>query len=295
MKLSEMDWGGLGTVYKDGAFEYFGLLSYTNAPGPIMSFYGNRGFASHLSNPMLRCVICTEELAAELPEQVEGIVIARNPLFCFWKTHERYGRGERFTAPTTVGKGTIISDQAYVSPVGVTIGDNVTIEEFVSVKPGTRIGNHVKIHAGTVLGAGCLITAQDGDELFNISLCGGLVIEDNVTIFSNSSIMRGSFSWLDTRIGAGTVIGSNCVISHNSVLGRNCEVCDCTQIAGDDVIGDGVWFSPGVCVTNSIQIGDRARLMLGAIARKNIEKDCVLVGEKTYRADLYTAIRKMSK
>ena len=294
-KLSEMEWNGLGKVYRDGEFEYFGLLNYINAPGFILSFYGNTAFRDHLNNKKIKCVICTEELVETLPAHIEGIVISENPLFCFWQMHNQYGKTEKYLFETKIEKGAIISDRAYVSPKGVVIGKNVVIEEFVSIKEGTIIGDNVIVRSGTVLGQDCFIASRNEGQIYLSSLYGGVKIGSNVYIGSNNVITRGTLEWLDTYIDNGTKINANCCISHNVFIGKNGMICDGVLISGDCHIGDEVWMSPGVQTTNSVTVGDNVNLMLGTIARRDIDDNMVVVGEHVYRRDIYNAIRRMKK
>lgn len=292
-KLSEMDWSGLGEVYKDGEFEFFGLLNYTNAPGSILSFYGNAAFCDHLKNEKIKCVVCTKELMDTLPAHIEGIVISENPLFCFWQMHNQYGKTEKYQFKSQIENSAQISDKSYISPKGVVIGKNAVIEEFVSIKEGTKIGDNVIVRAGAVLGQDCLVASRNEGEIYLSSLYGGLTIGNNVYIGSNSVIVRGTLEWFDTHIDNGTKICANCVISHNVYIGKNGMITDGILIGGDCHIGDEVWMSPGAQTTNSVTIGDNVSLMLGTIARKDINNNMVVVGERTYRRDIYNAIRRM--
>lgn len=293
--LSEMEWNGLGKVYKDGEFECFGLLNYSNAPGFILSFYGNIAFLDHLKNEKIKCVICTEELVDTLPPHIEGIVISENPLFCFWQMHNQYGKTEKYQFKTKIENSAQISDKAYISPNGVMIGKNVVIEEFVSIKEGTSIGNNTIVRSGTVLGQDCIIASRNEGDIYLSSLYGGVKIGSNVYIGSNNVITRGTLEWLDTFIDNGTKIDANCCISHNVLIGKNSMICDGVLISGDCHVGNEVWMSPGVKTTNSITIGDNANLMLGTIARKDIDNNMVVVGTHVYRRDMYDAIRRMKK
>lgn len=294
-KLSKMEWNGLGRVYRDGEFEYFGLLNYENAPGTILSFYGNAAFRDHLNNEKIKCVICTEELADTLPTHIEGVVISDNPLFCFWQMHNQYGKTERYQFKTEIDSSAQISERACVAPYGVLIGKNTVVEEFVSIKEGTRIGDNVVVRSGTVLGQDCFIASRNEGDIYLSTLYGGVKIGNSVYIGSNNVITRGTLEWLDTYIDDGTKINANCCISHNVSIGKNGMICDGVLISGDCHIGNEVWMSPGVQTTNSIRIGNNVNLMLGTIARKDIDNDMVVVGEHVYRRDIYYAIRKMKK
>lgn len=295
-RLSELDWGNLGTVYRDSTFDVFGLLDYENAPGNLISFYGNLAFIEHLNhNKKIKCIICTRELVETLPAHVEGIIISDNPLFCFWQMNNKYGKTNRFDFKTQVGRNTMISEKASIASQGVTIGDNVIIEEFVSIKEGTRIGNNVLVRAGAIIGQDCTILSRNENRMYMSSLYGGVIIEDDVYVGSNSVITRGTLEWLDTHIGAGVKIGAFSSISHNVSIGENGVLCDGVLISGDCTIGREVWMSPGTQTTNSITVGNDVSIMLGTIVKKNIDDNMVAVEGNIYRRSIYNAIRRMKK
>ena len=59
---------------------------------------------------------------------------------------------------------------------------------------------------------------------------GKVVIENDVEIFANCSIARGSLS--DTIIGQGTKIDALCHIAHNVNIGKNTELTAGTIVGG---------------------------------------------------------------
>ena len=93
------------------------------------------------------------------------------------------------------------------SKTGIDINPGATIGEYFFIDHGTgvvigettEIGDHVKIYQGVTLGA---LSTRDGRGLVNKKRHP--TIGDNVTIYSNASILGG-----DTVIGEGSVIGGN--------------------------------------------------------------------------------------
>jgi serine O-acetyltransferase len=95
----------------------------------------------------------------------------------------------------------------------------------IDISPGTEIGSHFFIDHGTgvVIGEtskiGSNVKLYQGVALIARSLSAGQAvhgqkrhptIEDNVTVYSGSSIMGG-----DTVIGAGSTIGANVFLTHS--------------------------------------------------------------------------------
>lgn len=94
---------------------------------------------------------------------------------------------------------------------GATIGEYFFIDHGTGVVIGetTVIGNHVKIYQGVTLGA---LSTRSGQLLREVKRHP--TIEDDVTIYSNASILGG-----ETVIGKGAVIGGNCFITESVPAG----------------------------------------------------------------------------
>jgi len=123
-----------------------------------------------------------------------------------------------------VGDFTIIGDDCIV-------GDNSVIDSKVVVKNAT-VGNNCVIQPGSTIGEeGFAFERADIDmNLEKFPHFGKVIIENNVEIFANCSIARGSIS--DTIIEKGTKIDALCHIAHNVHIGTNTQVTAGTVVGG---------------------------------------------------------------
>jgi len=87
---------------------------------------------------------------------------------------------------------------------------------------------------------------------------GGVVIEDDVEIGSNSTVDRGSLGV--TVIGQGSKIDNLVQIAHNVRMGRHCVIAAQTGISGSAEIGDYVVMGGQVGVADHIRIEERAMI-----------------------------------
>jgi len=97
-----------------------------------------------------------------------------------------------------IGKGTKIG--AFVDIGGCEIGDNCSIQAFVSIPPGWKIGNNVFIGPG-VRFANDKYPKANGEWSLNQG-----IVEDNVSIGANATI-------LPVKIGKGALIGAGSVVT----------------------------------------------------------------------------------
>lgn len=110
----------------------------------------------------------------------------------------------------------IMTEYAH-SRTGIDINPGATIGKYLMIDHGTGvvvgetsvIGDHVKIYQGVTIGA---LSLNEGQRLKGVKRHP--TIEDNVTIYSNASILGG-----ETIIGQGSVIGGNTFITESVAPG----------------------------------------------------------------------------
>jgi UDP-3-O-[3-hydroxymyristoyl] glucosamine N-acyltransferase len=160
---------------------------------------------------------------------------------------------------------------------GSSIGAESVIHANAVVGDSVQIGRNVVIHSGTVVGADGFGYERGDDGVFEkFPHIGGVVIEDDVEIGSNTSIDRGALQ--DTVIGRGSKIDNQVHISHNVQIGQHTAVIAQSMIGGSVVIGDFAWVAPSACVMNQRKIGSRATIGLQALVVKDVAIDTTVMG-----------------
>jgi serine O-acetyltransferase len=107
----------------------------------------------------------------------------------------------------------IITEMAHAE-TGIDIHPGATIGEYFSIDHGTGIvigktaiiGNHVCLYQGVTLGAKKFLLGEDGNP---IDIPRHPILEDNVTVYSNSSILG------RITVGKGTIVGGNVWLTHS--------------------------------------------------------------------------------
>ena len=98
-------------------------------------------------------------------------------------------------------------------------GDNTIISSGVGLQ-NTIIDDNCLIQSGTTIGKDGFVFKREAEtsELERFSHDGKVIIKNNVEIFSNCYILRGSIS--DTVIEHETKIDSLCHVAHNVNIGK---------------------------------------------------------------------------
>ena len=168
---------------------------------------------------------------------------------------ERVVIAERVTIgeATRIGAGSVIG-------AGVSIGRDCTLYPNVTIYPGTRIGNHVIIHAGAVLGSDGFGYVRDKTtgRYEKFPQIGRLEIEDDVEIGANTTIDRGALEV--TRIGRGTKIDNLVHIGHNCQIGEDVVIAAQTGFSGSIVVENNVVLGGQVGIGEHARIGEGVML-----------------------------------
>jgi UDP-3-O-[3-hydroxymyristoyl] glucosamine N-acyltransferase len=169
----------------------------------------------------------------------------------------------RIGAHCWIGKA-IIGEASIVYP-NVTINDGVRIGRNVIINPGCSIGFD---------GFSYIRTADGMQKKFHHY--GGVIIEDDVEIGSNTSIDRGTLG--DTLIKQGSKIDNLCHIAHNVEIGVGCLIIAHAMIGGSTKIDDHSWISPCAAIIDGIKIGKYVTAGLGAVVIRDVPDMMIVAG-----------------
>ena len=159
----------------------------------------------------------------------------------------------------TIGSGTKIGAGCAIGD-GVTIGEDCLVYPNVTVYYGSRIGKHVIIHAGTVLGSDGFGFAPRPDGSYEkIPQMGIVVLEDDVEVGANCTIDRATLG--QTVLKKGVKLDNLVHIAHNVVVGEDTVIAAQTGISGSTKVGKNVMIAGQVGIVGHIEIADRTVLL----------------------------------
>ena len=226
-----------------------------NDPAKALAFSHINGLA------FVRTEVFEKITAAPVTAALIGVA---NPRLAFIRTLARFASPPN-EAPR-VHPTAIISSDAKIDR-SVSIGPHAVIGSAI-IGPGCIIGSHVTIYDNVCIGRNCEIGPSTvigksgfGYEFDNDDNCwikfphfGGVVIEDDVHIGSNTCIDQGVM--MPTVIGQGTKIDNLVHIAHNVKIGKRNMVVACAEVSGSVITGDNCWIGPNASILNGIQLGN---------------------------------------
>jgi UDP-2-acetamido-3-amino-2,3-dideoxy-glucuronate N-acetyltransferase len=167
---------------------------------------------------------------------------------------------------------------------GLMLGEDVEIGE------GTEFGAHVVVHAGTKIGAGCVIEdhavlgkrprlargssakgevgrLEIGDRA---TVCSGAVVFAGASIGAEAILGDQSFVRERSTVGAGSVIGRGSVVDNDVEVGVRVKVQTGVYLTAFTTVEDDVFVGPGATTTNDDTMArhDPSMRLKGAVLRR---------------------------
>lgn len=290
--LEEM--GISATCIGNVKFSCLGLAT-SEPKKPMLSFVASERYLADLSTDV-SCLIVPPSIVKKVPTDL-GVCVYEYPRELFFAMHNYLADCpgyRRELAPTRIGKGCSISSLAYVAPQGVVIGNDVVIEEFVSIKENTTVGDGCVIRTGTVVGGEGFEVKRINNKTETVRHTGGVILGTNVEVQQNCCIDRALYPWDNTILADDTRLDNLVYIAHGVKLGHRVEVGALAMVTGRTVVGDDVWIGPSAAVRNGISIGSGARVNMGAVVTRPVPDGVAVSGNFAIEHDRFLRNVKLS-
>lgn len=275
------------TVYGDDNISFDNVSTYESANNSSIIWFGKKidNQLEKIKKTKASVIVCCTSTDTDISDTYKnkGIIISHNPRLDFMRIINLLKKDIPYLGVDSTVKlfgVNEISESAIIAPgcviINCKISENVIIHSNCTIS-NTIIKSNVIINSGTQIGTDGFGYEKDSSgQLIKFSHFGGVVIENNVEIGSNTCIDRGTIN--DTIIGQGSKIDNLVHIAHNVKIGRNCVVIAHAMIGGSAEIEDGAWISPSAVIRDGIKIGKNALVGMGSVVTKNIPDNEVWMG-----------------
>lgn len=169
---------------------------------------------------------------------------------------------------TRIGARAVLQGGNHVGP-GCQLGDDAMLFPNVTIYSRSQLGNRVRIHSGTVIGADGFGYVLDQGAHCKIPQVGNVIIGDDVEIGANVTVDRGTLG--ATVIGRGSKIDNLVQIAHNVVVGEHTLLVAQVGIAGSSKLGNYTVLGGQVGIAGHLKIGNQVTVAAQAGVMRDVK------------------------
>lgn len=251
----------------------------------IVSYSTNNIFTKKaLANKFVKAMFILENDFNKLTEKEKSgksFFIVEYPETMFYRLHDLLIKSKIFydnKGLTNQISKTAIIHSSVILEDNIKIGNNTIIGPYSVIKKNSIIGNNVIINSNVEIGTeGFQVIYDEKNRPYLIKHVGGVKINDNVSIGSNSTICNSLFEGY-TKIGKNTKIDCHVHIAHNCEVGNNTVIVDGSILLGTVKIKNNVWVGPNTVIMNKVIIDDSSYLGASSLVGKNVDKKTKVFG-----------------
>jgi len=277
--------------------EILGINTLVNATSDQISYAVSKKYKKSLINSDAGAVIINKKLIECCPSNallVENVYLAYSILTHKFKHHQNINNFQTASqvisaySKANIAESSIIGKNVSIGE-NTSIGANCVIEDDVIIGMNSLIESNVTIHRGSEIGKKCIISsgAVIGSEGFGnardqnnqwhaIAHLGDVIIGDNVSIGSNTTIDRGSID--NTEIHNGVKIDNLVHIAHNVIIGSDTAIAAKSGIAGTTIVGKRCMIGGMVGIVDHLTITDDVIVNATSTVNRNITKPGIYSG-----------------
>ena len=266
-----------GEVFGDAGAKLAGFAPADSAKPGDLTFAENENYFSRAEQSAATAIIADKKFSSsKILIQVSNARIAFAKVLGIFFPEQKFEAGIHPTAVVAasakidssahVGPHCVIGERVQVGAQTVLqggnfigddskIGGDANLFPNVTIYPRGQIGNRVRIHANSVIGADGFGYVQDNGIHRKIPQIRNVVIGDDVEIGAGVTIDRGALG--STVIGKGTKIDNLVQIAHNVEIGEHCILVGQAGIAGSSKLGNYVVLAGQVGIAGHLKIGNQ--------------------------------------
>ncbi|MEO8206993.1 MAG: UDP-3-O-(3-hydroxymyristoyl)glucosamine N-acyltransferase [Chthoniobacterales bacterium] len=178
-------------------------------------------------------------------------------------------------AGARIGARTIIGAYSYIGHES-RLGDDCFLHARVTVQDRCLIGNRVILHPGSVIGADGFGYESVNKKYVKIPQTGIVQIDDDVEVGANTTIDRARFG--KTWIQEGAKLDNLVMIGHNVTIGAHSILCANVGVSGSSKIGAYTTLAGQAGVVGHVEIADGIIVAAQAGVTKSLSNKGIYVG-----------------
>lgn len=169
---------------------------------------------------------------------------------------------------------------------GLSLEQSMFFERYRVLNTFDQVRNYFLTHPRFVLAVGDPVLRSTfahqftslGGELKSVIASSAAIGSNKVLLCEGLNIMNNVVIYNDTYIGKGTLLNTSCTIHHDAIIGDFCEISPGARVLGRAIIGNYCRLGANSVILPDVVLGERVVIGAGAVVNRNIPSDSVAVG-----------------
>lgn len=273
--------GFFPTIIGDPEIEVNGFSSIYNYKCDTVTWARYEKTINEVETTYFRCIITDTE--ALTSKEVGVQIKVQDPRAVFFAVVDHFwskAAKREISSKAFIENGAFIGENVSIGPFSyisseTTVGRDSIIGSNVTIKGKVHIGERCIIQSGAVIGEdGFAFTKTDGNLVF-VKHYGGVWIGNDVSIGSNTCVVRGTID--DTIIKDMAKIDNLCHIAHNTEIGERAEIVASSTVMGSVHVGNDTWVATSM-IRDQRHVGSNSVIGMGAVVVKDVPDNTTVAG-----------------
>lgn len=243
-------------------------FAWCSHPGAVVVAVNRMYFERAMKNPNVAVIVAPESAVSEGAGQAVIVSAQAHELFLYVHNLAIHGPEQALPA-AQIHETAVIAESARIG-AGVQIGENARVGEQVTIQGPAEIGAGTVVDPGVVIGCEGLFAKRISGKLRHVRHFGGVRIGRDCFIHSGAIVVRSANYGEFTELADAVHIGIHTNVGHDVVVGPESVVSSHVVIAGRARLGANVWLGASATISNMVNVGDDARVNIGAVCLRDV-------------------------
>lgn len=247
-------------------------FSWAELPGRVCLGLNRKYFDEAVANPNIVVIVASPAAVSAPPAGKKAVIVADKADELFYGIHNLaiHERAGKTAARRNIHPSAQLAPEARLVGEDIHIGANTVVHEGALLIGPLEIGPDCTIMPDAMLGTDGMFSKKILGRKQHVRHFGGVRLGRNVVIHAGTNVSKSVNFGEATTLGDDVNIGIGANIGHDCQIGDGTEISGRVMLAGRVSVGKDCWLGAGAILSNAIEVGDKAKVRIGAVVVDNV-------------------------
>ena len=248
-------------------------FTWTDFPGAMCLAANKAYYAEAIANRNVVAIVTPARIAGECPP-TKALLLTDRCTELFYlihnlAVHEAARTRSRLGQPQ-IDTSAQIAPTALVGPE-VSIGRNTIVSDYCILQGPVEIGANCIFHPFVSIGTEGFFSKLIQGRKSHIRHYGGVRIGTNCILHAKVNVARSVNFNEFTEIESDVHVGVNANIGHDCHVGQGCDLAAWALLLGRSRIGSGTWIGANSVISNAVSVGRNVNVRVGSVVVNDLQ------------------------